>query len=197
MIKNIIWDFDGVILDSLQTKKFAFRKLFSDFSRKEVKELISYHENNLGVSRFDKINYFFEKVIAKKTSKNKIKDYLTKYSKLTRNELSKKKYIIKQTIEFIKLYKNDYNMHIASGAEEKDLKYICKKLEISNFFLSINGSPTHKSLIVRNILTKKKYKRKETILIGDSDADYKAAKNNKIKFYHFKKKKNILVNDFK
>jgi phosphoglycolate phosphatase-like HAD superfamily hydrolase len=59
---------------------------------------------------------------------------------------------------------------------------------IKKYFLSINGSPTTKKLIIKNLIKKFKYKKNETILIDDSINDLEAAKNNKIDFYGYNNK---------
>ena len=52
---NLFFDFDGVILDSLDIKEIGFRKIFSQYSDLNVNKLIHYHNQNLGKSRFIKI----------------------------------------------------------------------------------------------------------------------------------------------
>ncbi|EAL7260252.1 HAD family hydrolase, partial [Campylobacter coli] len=69
------------------------------------------------------------------------------------------------------------------GADEQDLIEICKRLNLTQYFLSIHGSPTKKEILVRNLLTNNKYKSKETILIGDSVNDFETALGNSIYFY--------------
>jgi HAD superfamily hydrolase (TIGR01549 family) len=201
MIKNIIFDFDGVILDSIPVKTEAFRKLFKDFPADKVEELIIYHIHNGGKSRYKKIEYFFDELLNWPVSKETIKKYATKYSELTKQELANKKYLIDDSIAWIKENYKNYNLHIASGADENDLKYICDKLEISKYFISINGSPKIKSEIVKDILENYNYKREETILIGDSINDYEAAKDNKVKFYGYNNDtlidKNFYIDKFK
>ena len=54
MIKTILWDFDGVILDSMKIKGNGFIELFKDCNVNDVKILEQYHYNNGGVSRFEK-----------------------------------------------------------------------------------------------------------------------------------------------
>jgi len=92
-------------------------------------------------------------------------------------------------------------MHIASGADEKDLKFICDSLGLTKYFLSINGSPIVKTKIVKDILMKKQYKKEETILIGDSVNDYEAANVNNIEFYGFNNEllnqKYMYINNYK
>jgi len=185
LIKNIIFDFDGVISDSISVKTEAFKKLFENFDKKSVGKLIEYHLVNGGKSRYLKIKYFFEELLNKNISDDEILEYADKYSYLTKEELSKKQYLILDTFDFIKKNHRNYNMHIASGADENDLKYICHSLKLDKYFLSINGSPKIKHLIVSDILLSNCYSLKETILIGDSINDYEAAKINNIDFFAF------------
>ena len=54
MIKNILWDFDGVILNSMKIKGDGFVELFQDYDKKLINQLEKYHYNNGGISRFEK-----------------------------------------------------------------------------------------------------------------------------------------------
>ena len=55
MIKNIIFDYDGTISDSVNIKTEAFAKLYSAYGNQIVKKVVYYHLSNGGISRFDKI----------------------------------------------------------------------------------------------------------------------------------------------
>jgi HAD superfamily hydrolase (TIGR01549 family) len=189
LIKNIIFDFDGVILDSVPTKTEGFKKLFQNFSTDEVNKLVLYHELNGGKSRYVKIKYFFNELLHKDISEQEILEYANKYSEITKEELTNPKYIIEDTLNFIKRNHKKYEMHIASGADEEDLKYICEKLDLTKYFLSINGSPKIKSEIVKDILLDNRYDINETILIGDSVNDFDSAKDNGIDFFAYNNQK--------
>ena len=52
MIEAIIFDFDGVILESADIKTNAFRTLFEKESPELINKIISYHFKNMGISRF-------------------------------------------------------------------------------------------------------------------------------------------------
>ncbi|MDW7776916.1 MAG: HAD-IA family hydrolase [Methanosarcinales archaeon] len=184
-IRNIIFDFDGVILDSIPIKTKAFRELFSVYPTNIVDEFIEYHLQNGGVSRYEKIRYFYEKLLKKEILENEILDYANIYSKSTKEELANQKYLINDTLNCIKKNYKKYNMHIVSGADEQDLKYICDRLDISKYFMTINGSPIKKCEIIRTILNIYKYKKDETCLIGDSINDFEAAKSNGILFFGY------------
>ncbi|RXJ66843.1 haloacid dehalogenase [Halarcobacter ebronensis] len=193
-IKNIIFDFDGVILDSVPIKTEAYRRLFKNYDNELIEKLVNYHELNGGISRYKKIEYFFKKILKQKVTEQEVFTYANKYSEITKEELIKEKYIIQDAFNFIKENYKKYNIHIASGADENDLKYICDKLNLTRYFLTINGSPKEKKEIIKNILENNSYKKDETILIGDSINDYEASVSNQIEFYGFN---NIKLQKFK
>ncbi len=51
MIKNILWDFDGVILNSMKIKGDGFIELFKEYDEMYLNKLEQYHYDNGGVSR--------------------------------------------------------------------------------------------------------------------------------------------------
>ena len=185
MIKNILFDFDGVILDSMPIRDYGFKEIFKDFDDGLVNKLLEYHNQNGGLSRYVKIKYFYNKLLKQEISEEKITNYADNFSKIMKIELVDKKYLIADTLEFIKKSYKKYNLHIVSGSDERELQYLCKELGIDSFFQSVNGSPTHKNILVENVLATNRYIESETILIGDSVNDYDAATENNLVFYGF------------
>lgn len=189
MIKTIFWDFDGVILDSMPIRNYGFTKIFEKFDKKLLDKLLEYHTFNGGLSRYVKIRYFYNTLLGSEVSDEKVKELADKFSNIMKAELTNKKYLIRETVEFIeKNYKN-YNFHIVSGSDEKELNYLCNELGLTKYFKTIEGSPTPKNDLVKNILQKYSYNPKEAILIGDSINDFDAANINGIKFYGYNNEK--------
>jgi len=185
MIKNILFDFDGVILDSMPIRDYGFKEIFKDFDDGLVNKLLEYHNQNGGLSRYVKIKYFYNKLLKQEISEDKIINYADNFSKIMKIKLVDKRYLIADTLKFIKESYKKYNLHIVSGSDEKELQYLCKELGIDSFFQSVNGSPTHKNILVENVLATNRYIESETILIGDSVNDYDAATENNLVFYGF------------
>ena len=65
--QQIIFDFDGVILDSNQIKSNAFSNSLIDEDKELVKLFIAFHKKNGGISRFKKFDYFFNTIKNQKT----------------------------------------------------------------------------------------------------------------------------------
>ena len=200
MIKNIIFDFDGVIIDSMPIRDMGFREIFKKYKKHSIDKFLIYHNENGGLSRFVKIRYFFENIIEKSISEEEVLLLSKHFSEIMKKKLINKNYLINDSLVFIKENYKKYNFHIASGSENIELNYLCKKLDIEKYFLTISGSPTHKNQIVETILSNNSYQKDETILIGDSINDFQAAKKNKISFYGYNnielKDKDKYINSF-
>ena len=62
---TIIFDFDGVIVDSKEIRIRGFKNIFDEFSESLVKSLIDYHNKNGGISRYEKIEWFYKNLLKK------------------------------------------------------------------------------------------------------------------------------------
>ena len=182
MIKTILWDFDGVILDSMTVRDFGFREIFKNFDEDKVEDLIAYHRKNGGLSRYVKIRYFYEEILSKTITEDEVNQYAEKFSVIMKEKLIDPKNLIQDSVTFIKENYQKYEFHIVSGSDQEELRFLCKSLGIADFFLTIHGSPTPKTQLVANVLKENEYQLSETILIGDSINDYEAAVANNIGF---------------
>lgn len=185
MINTIFWDFDGVLLDSMNVRDWGFKKIFKGYDNELINDLISYHRKNGGLSRYVKIKYFFEELVKNPINDQQVLKYAEKFSSLMRKELTDKKKLIVDSLEFVKKNYNRYNFHIVSGSDQKELRFLCKKLEIHKFFISIHGSPIPKKKLVSSLIEKYNYKKKCVCLIGDSINDFEAANDNNIEFFGY------------
>ena len=82
MIKNILWDFDGVILNSMKIKGDGFVELFQDYDKKLINQLEKYHYNNGGISRFEKIKYFFNEILKQEISNDDVLNLADEFAKI-------------------------------------------------------------------------------------------------------------------
>jgi len=184
-MKTILWDFDGVILESMKVRDWGFEEIFKDYDQKLINQLLAYHRINGGLSRYVKIRYFFEELLGQSITEESVLEYAQKFSTLMRKELTNSKNLILDTVNFIKNNHQNYNFHIVSGSDQEELRFLNKELGIDQYFISIHGSPTPKKQLVATLLKKHDYSLVNTCLIGDSINDYEAAIENDISFYGF------------
>ena len=102
MIKTILWDFDGVILDSIRIKGDGFMELFQNHDIEDVQILEQYHYANGGVSRFEKIKYFYNQILNKDISENEIIRLAGVFSNIIEKKIFDKTNLIEDSLSFIK-----------------------------------------------------------------------------------------------
>jgi phosphoglycolate phosphatase-like HAD superfamily hydrolase len=179
----IIWDFDGVIMDSMSIRGEGFRNVLKNYPKDQVDELMAFHESNGGLSRYVKFRYFFENIRGEQISEQQVLDLASSFSEIMLDLLLNDNLLIMDSVNFIKQNYNKYEMHIASGSDGMELNKICKGLKLDSYFRSINGSPTPKNDLVKQILNSYKEKNNLSfVLIGDSINDFDATKINNIDF---------------
>jgi phosphoglycolate phosphatase-like HAD superfamily hydrolase len=185
LIKHVLFDFDGVILNSMPIRDWGFCKLFEEYPQEQINRLLEYHQQNGGLSRYVKIRYFFNHILNQEIPQDKVQDLADRFSTLVKERLCDPRLLINTTHLFIEKNFSNYNFHIVSGSDEKELLEVCDRLGISRFFVSIHGSPIPKDNLVAAIIRNNAYEPFETILVGDSINDYEAAVRNDIRFCGF------------
>lgn len=180
--KVILWDFDGVILDSMPIRTKGFEVVLQGYPKDQIDQLISYHLHNGGLSRYVKFRYFFEKIRNESITEETVAKLASDFSKIMLSLLINPALLINDSLSFIKQQTSQYKMHIVSGSDGNELRKICDGLNISKYFLSIMGSPTPKKELVKTLIAQQAYNKKEIIFIGDSINDLEAATFNQLDF---------------
>jgi phosphoglycolate phosphatase-like HAD superfamily hydrolase len=183
--KILLWDFDGVILDSMAVRDKGFEIVLQSYPVDQVALLMEYHRKNGGLSRYNKFRYFFEKIRKESVKDSEIVILAEKFSIVMLEHLLNPNLLINDSLSFIKENYLKYAMHIISGSDGNELRYICEHLGLSKYFISIYGSPTPKIELVKQVMIINNYNIEETCLIGDSFNDLEAADVNQIKFYGY------------
>ena len=80
MYRGIIFDFDGVIAESIKLKSDAFAELYSSFGNNIVQKVVEHHEANGGMSRYEKIKYYHESFLQQVISNKEISELANKFS---------------------------------------------------------------------------------------------------------------------
>ena len=179
--QHIIFDFDGVLVESNAIRFNGFRKLFKNYPKNQVEKLVTYAKANGGVSRYKKIKYFFNVIRREQISPESVNDWAIQFSELVTQDIEDAK-PVKGSLEFLENYSNLFDFAIVSGSDQKELRQICKKRGISHFFKMILGSPVEKKDNIASLLSDLNWQHNESLYVGDSNNDLDAAKANDLDF---------------
>lgn len=175
--KTIIFDFDGVIADSVNIKTRAFAYLFRDYSKEIISEVVKYHLENGGKSRYVKFKHYYENILKIEYNDAIGETLAGEFSRFVFNEVVSCPFI-EGAKEFIENNYKKYCFFIVSGTPDEEIKRIVVEKGLSPYFKEVFGTPEKKDFWVRHILYKNKLLASETVFIGDALDDYKGAAAN-------------------
>ena len=176
----LIYDFDGVICDSVNIKTEAFVEMYQPYGTEIQGKVETYHLMHGGISRFEKFEYFETQLLGKILTKSRLNDLAKQFSSLVKDKVIKANYI-SGALEFISNNKNR-RQFICTGTPENEIKEIIKAKGIDVFFEKLYGSPSSKSSIIKKIIRECNINPDECIFFGDAITDYTAALDCEIPF---------------
>ncbi|MDR2033852.1 MAG: HAD hydrolase-like protein [Helicobacteraceae bacterium] len=180
--KAIIFDWDGVITDSVNIKTEAFAEMFRPFGKEIEQKVVEYHLAHGGVSRFEKFKYFYEELLHRQLDEKRLGELCDCFSKLVFDKIVASNFI-DGALETIKTAKaNEALLFVISGTPTDEMIAIAKAKGIADYFTEILGSPTKKTEWVRHILLKYALQPTEAVFFGDAIEDYNAAIDNNVDF---------------
>lgn len=180
-MQAIFFDFDGVIVNSVNIKTLAFQKLFQQHGLEIQAQVKKYHIENGGISRHEKIKYYYNNLLMQPIDEDEINCLANQFSKIILDEIISLP-LAEGATSFFEKHSKKINLYIISGTPEEELNIIAHKKNIASYFKGIYGSPRKKSNIILDLMSQNSYSKNEVLFIGDAMTDYEAASNCKIPF---------------
>lgn len=179
-ITIIILDFDGVILESVSVKTDAFRTLFS-FAPEHVDKIVQFHQQNGGMSRFDKFDYIYRNILRVPLTNQKKQELSDEFSALVFKKIISAPFVT-GAYEFIKKFHASIPLYIVSATPEQELRDIVRARNLTPFFRNIYGAPRKKAECISEIFTRSGISASDVIFVGDALNDLAAAQLAGVKF---------------
>lgn len=180
MNKAIIFDFDGVIVESMDIKTRAFTYLFRDFPE-HLDEIIDLHLSHGGMLRFEKFKIIYREILHQPLSETRMKELGEQFSDYVYHEVLECPFV-KGAYEFLDKYYQKIPFFIVSGTPHEEIKLIVKERGLSQYFKEVYGAPPGKGILISKILKDYNFNPLDVLFIGDSIDDYEGTKEVGVKF---------------
>lgn len=184
-VDSIIFDFDGVIVDSEHLRVEGFRKVLTAEPPELVEKLIEYHLANGGISRYEKFRYYLQELKGELVDENQVSRWAADFSGLMLESMADPSILIDETVTFIQKIASCVPLNIVSGSDEKELNALVDSLGLRDYFGAVRGSPRPKTKSLGDVIREFEYRSDQSIYIGDSMPDCDAARENGTIFWGF------------
>jgi phosphoglycolate phosphatase-like HAD superfamily hydrolase len=173
--KSIVFDCDGVVLDSNVVKTTAYFRTAKNLGATDAQAqaLVEYHVNLGGISRYHKFDYYLREILLQPVTESAIQALLDEFSKeletgLMQCDLAKGLFELRAATP-------NANWLIISGGDQQEIRTLFKKRKIDRLFDGgLFGSPDNKDEVLGREIANGNIQF-PALFLGDSKYDFEAA----------------------
>jgi len=178
----IIFDFDGVLVESGDIKTQAFADLYQSYGKAIVSKVVRYHCLNGGLSRYQKFRHFQQHLLEMPPlTQDEERELDRRFSKLVVEAVIASK-PVPGANELVHKEATRIPLFIVSGTPEIELNTIITRRGLEPYFIEVRGSPKSKQTLIAEILSTYSLTPTGVLMIGDALIDYQSAQNNNVVF---------------
>ena len=170
----IVFDCDGVILESVEAKTRAFGRTVEEYGPDAVKRFVDYHLAHGGVSRFEKFKWFFREILDQPLTPEGMDSLSARFTEMCFEEVRNAPFV-PGALECIRACEGKIPMHVASGTPQEELSTIFEQRKLAPYFGMILGTPPAKAALLARIVAETGADPARTLMVGDSSTDKDAA----------------------
>jgi beta-phosphoglucomutase-like phosphatase (HAD superfamily) len=180
----LIFDFDGVLVDSEPVKTEAFRRIYARYPE-HAQPMMRHHTEHPSISRVHKFRFLLE-CLGKPEDRVLLDRLLADFSAQVVEGVAACP-AIAGSLEFLQSIEGRIPLYLASVTPIQDLESVLQKRQLRRFFKKVYGDPpTTKADAIREILREEACKAQDVVLIGDSEGDHVAAQETGIRFLGYR-----------
>ncbi|MBF0448348.1 MAG: HAD family hydrolase [Magnetococcales bacterium] len=174
MMESVIFDCDGVIVESAEIKTQAFACLFSGYPD-HIDAIVAFHKKNVGLSRFVKFRHIYKELLKEQLSEEREQYLGEKFSEIVLQQILDAP-LVKGVREFLMEEEKRLLFFVVSGTPHDELNYLILKKGLAPFFQEVIGTPTTKPEAISYIISRYSLCRENIVMVGDGLSDQEAAR---------------------
>jgi phosphoglycolate phosphatase-like HAD superfamily hydrolase len=169
----LFWDFDGVIKETVEVKTAAYVRLFAPFGPALAARVREHHENNGGMSRFEKVPLYLQWA-GESTSAACVARYCELFSEAVFQAVIDSAWV-PGAREYLMANQRLQRFVLVTGTPQLEMERMLVILQIAGCFVAVHGAPTAKAAAMAATLERFNCRAADSLMIGDSEADFRAA----------------------
>lgn len=177
----IVFDFDGVIVESNDVKTDAFRDVFARFPE-HLDAMMAFHHANVSASRFVKFDHLIRDRLGRGDDPALRDELAAEYSRRTIDRIVDVP-LVPGAREMLEEFSAHVPLYLASVTPQQDLDTILERRDLKRFFRVAYGCPPWtKARAILDAIGRERRAPEEVALVGDSPGDQTAAREAGVEF---------------
>lgn len=169
----MVFDFDGVLADSVEVKTEAFRKLYASYGNEVTDEVVRYHRANGGIPRALKFCHYETKLLGLPPSAERLDELNDRFSTLVVDAVVAAPEI-PGAFDYLKKWSSRVPLFVNSASPDGELEEIINRRSLC-FFTAVYGSARSKVENLQAIINENGFDPARMVFFGDAISDYRAA----------------------
>lgn len=180
-VAAVIFDFDGVIVESVDTKTSAFAQLFRDEGDDAVAAIVDLHLRLGGVSRHEKFELIHRDILRRPLDEARRRALADGFAELVKRAVVDCP-MVAGADDFLRGPGRRLKLFVVSGTPDDELRDIARQRGLDILFAEMHGSPRPKPAIIRDLLARHRLAPESVLFVGDALTDYDAAAETGLRF---------------
>jgi len=177
----LFFDFDGVLVDTVEVKTRAFAHLFEPFGSEIRAKVIEHHRSHGGMTRVDKFRHYYEYFLKMPLDGRTLANLCNAFSELVVEEVVAAPEI-PGAEEFLMICHREMPCFVISATPSDEISVIVARRGWTKYFVEVCGSPTSKREHLGILLNRFTLQPGKCLFFGDAIADYDASQSCGIHF---------------
>ena len=181
-LHSIVFDCDGVLLDSVPVKTNAFRRVAEPFGPEIRDRFVLYHEMHGGVSRYKKFEWLYNEALGRAITPEESAEMGRLFAAYALDEV-RRCAMIPGAKDVLDMWSAKLPLFVCSGAPQEEVRTVLQERGLDGYFKGVYGSPPAKAALLASIVAKLPVPANEVLMVGDAFTDRDAASEVGTLFY--------------
>ncbi|MED5198796.1 MAG: HAD family hydrolase [Gemmatimonadota bacterium] len=176
----VFWDFDGVVKDSVEVKSDGFRWIVRGAGDSIANRVQRHHEANGGTSRFEKIPLYLSWA-GMSSDAAAVRRACSEFSRFVVDAVIDSPWV-PGVRDYLVENRGNQVFILVTATPADEIGWILERLDLLPCFSEVHGAPMAKADAVSETLARHLFEPDQSVFIGDSESDHRAATSNNVPF---------------
>ena len=178
----IVFDCDGVILESVDAKTKAFAQTAEPFGAEARDRLVLFHSLHGGVSRREKFAWLYREVLGREITPPEMEELCARFVAFALDNVLNAP-LVPGVQAVLERWKGRVPLYVCSGTPQDELRSVLEKRDLAHYFTGICGTPPAKAELLKGIVRAAGVDPADVVMVGDASTDRDAAEAAETLFY--------------